>query len=217
MRKHKFLKSAILTGAICLLTVMAFSTEKADAWGWYGFSDLCVDSTLRGPGGHTVTFTLQNVTVYTQCYNENAENFGQPGIGNLGYQELVLTTESVGSGKLKGIVSVNGCIDLSIFDNHYYVPPEEHPEWEHIHTCHPLDNVNKVEQIDSAWISDFTVTWEWRDDKGRLVNDGTDVCHTWLGEIDEDGYPTEGAFLCDSTSTKKINWILEDNWVPPEE
>ena len=207
MRYRKFLTSGILTGAICLLTVLALTTEKAEAWSWYGYSELCVYNMLRGPEGETVTFTLENVIVYTQCFNINGGNLGQPGVGNLGFEELVLTTEEAGPGKLKGIVSVEVCIYLEIFDNHYLEG--------HIHTCWPLNNVYKIEQLGSAWIAEFEVSWVWQDKNGRVINEGTDTCF-WPGGFDEDGMPQDCvAFDCVEESVKKIKWV--ESALPCEE
>jgi hypothetical protein len=187
----------IFTGIICLFSLFVLP-YCAGAWTWKGFSGLCVSGELRGKEGETIEFRLYDVTLYTQCYNINTDQGSQPGIGNAG--SLTLTTETEGNpSKVTGIVSVSGCIYLDIFDDH------DHPD--HIHTCQPLDNKNKIELLGSAWISDFVADWVWYDAKGKEINRGTDTC-VWPGEI-VDGYPEHGVeFECTSTSEKKINWVL---------
>jgi hypothetical protein len=189
----------LLAIVFCLVCVFGLA-PNAGAWTWSGFSGLCVKDTLRGAEGETIEFTLQNVTVYTQCYNIQGGVEGQPGIGNLGLLTLSLDTEP-SPDKVKGVVTVAGCISLRIFDEH------DHPD--HIHTCYPLDNKNKIEQEGSAWIADFVADWTWYDDKGKLINWGTDECY-WLGGLNEFGYPDhEASFECTSTSNKKINWVSQ--------
>lgn len=203
MRYRKFLMSGILTGAICLLTVLALTTEKAEAWGWYGFSGLCVTGSARGPEGTIIEFTIEDAIVHTQCYNINSGNLGQPGVGNSGSLRLT-TTPIADPEKNKGWVSIpeGTCISLDQFDHHFlldeYGEPILNPE--HIHTCWPLTNTQKIEQPGSAWIYEFVANWVWYDIKKdgtrRIIKQGKDTC-TWQGVLDEDGYPEEGApFAC---------------------
>jgi len=187
--------------------------NDAGAWTWKGFSGLYIDDTVRGPEGDTITFTLHDVQVYTQCYNVNTDNESQPGIGNSGDIVLVLDTSTEPT-KTKGVVSVNGFIDLAIFDDHdyeyCYTDSETGEEVciEHIHTCVPYDNPNKIEVEGTAWVLSFVADWIWKDSNGKIVNQGTDTC-VWTGDI-IDGYPEhDKPFECTSTSDKKINWYVE--------
>lgn len=218
MRYRKFLMSGILTGAICLLTVLALTTEKAEAWGWYGFSGLCVTGSARGPEGTAIEFKIENAIVYTQCYNINGGNLGQPGVGNSG--SLILTTTPIADpDKIKGWVYIpeGTCISLDKFDHHFLIDEEtgefildetgepilnpEHINEElgiNFHTCWPLTNTQKIEQAGSAWIGEFVANWEWYDIKHdgtrRIIKRGRDIC-TWPGALDEDGFPEEGVFF----------------------
>jgi len=201
MKYRKLLTSTILTSAICLLTVLAFTTEKAEAWGWFGFSVLRFEGTLRGQQGDTLTVTLKNATINVQCYNTNTGNFTQPGRGNSGLLTETVDAEEI-PGKVKGIVSVDGSIDLSKWDNHGL--HDDNPE---DHLCWPFDNINKVELPDSAWIQEFEADWVWKNDKGKVINEGTDRCE-WTGEI-VNGIPDhEAEFECDEESLKKIKWVV---------
>ena len=193
----------LLTGISLAIAVLIFSTfmgvNKAGAWGWYGFSGLCYEGQTRGPEGSVIKFTLKNVVVYTQCYNINGEQLGQPGVGNLGLWEWTANPEADPT-KNKGWVSIAGCQPLTLFDEHC-VKDELNPLCEHIHTCHPLDNKNKIEQPGSAWIAEFVADWVWykteegalAEDEKDIIDTGRDTC-TWTGVLDPDtGVPEHDA------------------------
>lgn len=240
MKYRKFLTNAILTSVICLLTVLAFTTEKADAWGWYGFSSLCVDDAYKGKNGAVIYFDLVEAIVNTQCYNVNTGNFDQPGTGNAG-DELEPFKVISSLTKVKGVVSVDGCIDLRVFDHHDgfcvegedgvqnggSTPPCDDDDVlvdAHIHTCHPVNNINKEELPDTAWIGSFVASWIMYDKDpddyipgtpggAKIVNSGTDTC-TWNGGFDNvDGVPIPEhnvPFECESTSDKPIKFVIEE-------
>ena len=94
MNCRKLFMGVVVTCTICLLTVLG-STEKAEAWGWTGFSSLCLEDSVRGPEGSTIMVTLSDVTVHTQCGNINSDQFDQPGTGNAG--GLTLSIDPVAS------------------------------------------------------------------------------------------------------------------------
>jgi hypothetical protein len=199
MNYRKLLMGAFLTSAICLVIVFGL-TEKAAAWSWYGFSALTLDDAVRGPEGGVIKITLQNVSVTAQCFNINSGQEDQPGVGNLG--GLTIDVDVVPDPeKNKGIVSVFGEIDMSIFDNH------DDPD--HIHICFPYDNVNKEELLDSAVIYEFTAEWVWykyadRTEPGDpTINSGTDYC-TWDGEI---GIDHDLPFKCVELSEKNLKFV----------
>ena len=201
MKYRKLLTSAILVSAICLITVLVLTTEKAEAWSWTGFSELCVDDAYRGRAGVTIDFTITDATIIAQCYNTNTDNDFQPGIGNGGTAELTTTTFADPS-KKKGIVSVYGCVDMSRWDDHTL--HTDHPE---DHICFPYDNKNKEELLGTAYFQSFKATWYMYNEDGDVINEGIDIC-VWDGEL-INGYPTHDAFTCTSTSDKKINFYNE--------
>ena len=169
----------LLTGIICLISVFVL-IGTAQAFNWYGFSQLCVDDTLKGPKDTTIKFELTEVIVYTNCYNEQATDpdgklICQPGVGNAGTLTLVIDPEAIDPSKKVGDLLVKGCIDLSKYDDHF--------AGGHQHTCHPIDNPNKVEVSGSAYIVEFVANWNWIDKNGRPIKHGTDTC-TYNGIID---------------------------------
>jgi hypothetical protein len=224
MRKHKFLTSAILTGAICLLTVLAFTTEKAEAWAWYGFSELCGECTANGVVGEKITFDF-DIRVESQCWNTKTENFDQPGVGNFGVTAEAETI-SVYPDRDQGAIYVEICIPLDEYGDHSLheayrdvngvFPPE--------HICHPHPNVNKAEwfatcppdgvyadeiectpgePLYSVWVPYFTVDWVWYKKNG-VRNSGTDYCE-WNGDF-YGGIPEHGVqFDCTGEILKKLN------------
>lgn len=210
MNYRKLLMGAFSISAICLVSVFGLS-EKAGAWGWYGFSELNVDGSVRGQGGGVIEFTISQATVRSQCFNVNSGQLDQPGEGNLGGLTIdvpVVTDPD----KSKGIVKVAGALSLNMFDQHCatsWTPDgcvDDEISDAHYHICHPYDNVNKIEVPDTAWIDTFTAVWVWYNDKGKVINYGVDEC-TWTGEI-INGYPTHNAgFDCVEESAKKLNFV----------
>jgi hypothetical protein len=203
MNYKKLLNTAVLASIICMIGVSGI-VQKAEAWSWKGFSALTVEDKFRGPEG-IIVFTLREATVYTQCFNVNTDNLAQPGVGNGGDAGIVRSFDTEPT-KAKGVVSFKGDIELSIFDVHHNNP-------DHFHTCHPYENVNKVEIEGTAWIAEFVADWVLYDDNMKVKNSGTDTC-TWNGEIiiDEEGIPRpehNAPFTCEEVSTKKINYYIE--------
>jgi len=198
---------------ICIIGLLVFG-GSAFGWSWYGFSDICVDDQYRGKEGWT-KFQITQATVVVQCRNINTNHLSQPGIGNGGDAGLEDVIQSV-STKLKGVVSLDGCIDLGIFDD-----PNNS---DHINPCHPDDNENKEAVKGTAWVSSFTAEWQlYNVDPNEYPdadpkNTGTDICE-WNGPFvtyyTEDGIEYLGPehnypFDCTSTSDKKINFITTE-------
>lgn len=203
MKNRKLLTSAILTGAICLLTVLAFTTEKAEAWSWYGFSDLCFDGEIKSPAGDVIcTVTLESVTIKTACDNINSDDSSpECHEGEAHAANFVETIYPTGEGtKEKKSAFVEGCFDLSLFDDHLGTP--------HIHTC-PTGSVNMWELPGSAYVQEFVATWECFSVKtGNRIEVGRDTC-TWQGEVDpETCMPSHGeVFECvEEVFGKKWTW-----------
>jgi hypothetical protein len=141
----------LLTSVICLLSVFVL-VEKAHGFAWYGFSELCYEGEFKGPEGSELRISLINFTVEAQCYNTSTgDDSCQPGTGNFGTTTISVTPTS-NPDKERGTLYVTGCIDLSRYDNH--------DANDHIHICTPLDNKNKVEFLDSAWVPKIDVVWE---------------------------------------------------------
>jgi hypothetical protein len=200
MCDHNRLMKIVLTGIICLVSIFGMG-ENAKAWTWKGFSELTVSGTVRGKEGETIDFTVTDMTVNAQCYNINSGNLSQPGTGNFGMITLAVTTQQ-DPDKDRGIVSFEGKISLSPFDDHctdsgeYDAGPDGVPgtdddylvcpgpdevlgtedDYPHLHICHPEYNENKVEEKDTGWVSAFTAGWEWKDKNGNTINTGTDTC-----------------------------------------
>ena len=184
MKFYKLSTSAVLASAICLISVFGLA-GNAQAWSWYGFSSLCVENQYKGKNGEVIIFELEDAVVNTQCYNINTDNFDQPGSGNAGADLDPLAVESALT-KIKGVVSINGCIDLRVYDHHdggfcavgadgvqgdgtdsaQTVPDDtgscssdDIPVFEHFHTCNPYNNINKEELPNTAWIGSFKANW----------------------------------------------------------
>jgi hypothetical protein len=206
----------MLMSVICVVGVFAI-VGNAYGFAWYGFSDLCVDDTYRG-NDSWIKFQVAQGTVVVQCYNVSANNLSRPGIGNAGDGGLETVIASIPD-KEKGVNSVDGCIDLAIFDD------PEHPD--HINPCHTDDNKNKIALKGTAWVSSFAADWQMYkvdpdvDTDANPSNTGFDMCE-WSGELVEDEVTIDGVtytylrpahdepFNCTSTSDKKINFITTE-------
>lgn len=203
MKYRKFLTNAILTSVICLLTVLAFTTEKADAWGWYGFSELCFEGEIKSPAGDVVcTITLESVTIKTACDNINSNEASPECHEGVAHSaNFVQSVYPAGDGtKDKKYAIVEGCYDFALFDDHW--------RQDHIHTC-PTGSINMVELVGSAYVQDFVAVWECTSTKtGNRIGVGRDTC-TWTGTVDPDTcMPSHGeVFDCvEEVFGKKWTW-----------
>jgi hypothetical protein len=178
MRNQNFLTSAILTSAICLLTVFAFTTEKAEAWGWFAYSDLCFEGEIKSPAGDVVCYvTLESVNIRTACDNINSnESSPECHEGEAHEADIEQTIYPTGDGtKEKKYALVDGCFNFDIFDHHNSVG--------HIHTC-PTGSEWMQEIEGSGYIQDFVAVWECFSIKtGQRIGTGRDTC-TWTGTVD---------------------------------
>lgn len=206
MRYRKLLTSAILTSAVCLISVFVL-VQPAGAWAYKAFSGLCASGSYRGQLGETIDFIIRDFTVHVQCTNINTDNQWQPGDGNSGTAEFSADTFA-DPDKHKGIVSFEGCLDTGLWDdhqNHLDYSAENDGAISPFHICTPIDNPNKWEVLATAYFRTFTAEWWMYDSNGNQINHGTDVC-TWTGEL-VGGYPEHDVpFTCTSTSDKKINF-----------
>jgi hypothetical protein len=171
----------LLTSTICLISVFVLM-GTAQAFNWTGFSELCVDGTLKGPSGEVeCTFTLEEVTVVTACYNEQSDpNAGQCKQGEAHTAGLMQTIYPYADGeKVKNLLNVDGCFDFNIYDHHNMIGHEP------FHSCDP-ESEHMVELEGSAYVDSFVAVWECRSTKtGNVIETGRDTC-TYDGTVDPD-------------------------------
>lgn len=202
MKYRKLLTSAILTTAICLISVFVL-VETAGAWDWFGWSSLCFDGEIKAPSGDVVcSVTLEEVTVITACDNINS-NEASPEChqGEAHVANLVQTIYPTGGGtKEQKLATVEGCYDFSKFDTHGVEG--------HVHTC-PTESVNMWELPGSAYVQQFVALWVCTSTtNNNIIGVGRDTC-TWTGNVDPETCIPEHdvQFACDEeVFGKKWTW-----------
>lgn len=178
MKYRKILMIAI--GLISVFVLMG----TAQAFNWYGFSDLCFEGEIKSPAGDVVcTVTLEEVTIATACDNINsAEPSGECKPGEAHTADLVQTIYPDGEGtKDRKFATVEGCFNFSIYDNH--LMHEYEPLYSLYHSCDPASK-NLWEIVGSAHIESFVAKWECKSvTTGNIIGVGRDTC-TWDGTVD---------------------------------
>lgn len=168
----------LLTTAICLISGFALIGKAEAQLAWFGFSDLCFEGTFKG-GSVTngeLTIRIIDMKVEVRCENLAASGLQcQRGGGNAGDITIVVPA-SADPTKEKGVIFANGCISLDKFDHHSLEG--------HQHICNPLDNLNKIEVPDSAFVPEIKTEWVLTNG-GRVITSGFQTC-LWDGSFDED-------------------------------
>jgi hypothetical protein len=174
MKKFKF-----LTGVIFLISVFVLVglVGKAHALAWWGFSKLCYEAQFKGSPDTEIEINVVNLKVQAGCLNIKDNSIDcKSGEGNSGSFPIVAIPTSINSDKDKNIVYINGCIDLSKYDNHDLDG--------HQHICYPYDNPNKVEIIDSAYVSTIDVYYDViNTNNNQIKYSAHQICH-YPGQID---------------------------------
>jgi hypothetical protein len=116
MKKFKF-----LTGVMFLISgfVLMGLVGKAHAVAYYGFSNLCYEAQIKGPPDTEIRINVVNMKILSGCKNINDSSIDcKGGEGNSGSFTIeAFPDQSSGSYKDKNLVYINGCIDLSKYDD----------------------------------------------------------------------------------------------------
>jgi hypothetical protein len=191
MKKFKF-----LTGVIFLISVFVLVglVGKAHALAWWGFSELCYVATLKGSPDTELKINVVNLAVQTGCINLMDSSVDcKAGAGNSGSFIIKDYPEATAeSDKTKGIVTIDGCIDLSEYDVHYDTEGKPFPICQdsfdgvcHTHTCYPLNNSNKVEIAGSAYVSSLDVYYDVINLKNNQIKYSAHQTCYWPGTINQ--------------------------------
>jgi hypothetical protein len=200
MQRYKTLKEEImkhrklLTSAICIISVFVL-IGTAQAFNWYGFSELCYEADLKGSPNQEIQIEIVNLTIQGGCQNiqdAQQEPDCQNGIGHTGNMVIDAFSEtSVDSDKVKNTVHISGCIDLSPFCNHDLpacTDPQDALEGGecHVHICHPYDNVNLVEIPGSCYVPSLDVIYSVINTKNNKPKYKAHQTCYWPGTIDQE-------------------------------
>lgn len=179
MMTRKLFTATGLAGLLFGITCMG-NPEKAAAISWFGVvtgsSFVCFVGEFKGGSTNEgeLLITLRDVEVQTRCFNPNSStpppqgDWCQAGEGNVG--TFTVSAPAVPSLKEKGVITAEGCIELTHFDHHF--------DLNHIHTCLPSDSP-KIEIEGTAHIPKIVNDWVLVAN-GKVIRRGSQVCF-WKG------------------------------------
>ncbi len=199
MKNLKFFTSVIFLLSVFVLVGLA---GKAHALFWKGFSELCYEADLKGSPDTELSLKIVNLKIQAGCLNERDNSINcKSGEGNSGSFTInAFPTTSVNSDKDKNIVHISGCIGLSKYDHHYGYPTctSSNPPGDescHQHVCYPYDNPNKVEILNSAYVSNIDVYYDVINTNNNQIKYSAHQICNWPGTIDSYCIPQHDVYF----------------------